>query len=173
MALFNIRSLMRTAACFGVASIFVACSEEKSEPLPDLPAIDLPKEVPGFYSGTLPCDDCKIRMVQMTLGEDSSVTAVQTVFKESAVVDTLKGTYVVTDSAIKVFLSGNSLNWNFKRISSGNLSYMTSAGTVYEDENGATADFIRIYKKKLAKVNQPNKEMTATDVDSSKGAVKE
>ena len=52
----------------------MACEEEeKSAPLPDLPPIEIPKDVPGLYSGSLPCDDCTSRMVRMTLGEDSSV----------------------------------------------------------------------------------------------------
>lgn len=136
-----------------MAALFVsACSEEKKEPLPDLPPIELPKDVPALYSGSLPCDDCKARMVQMTLKEDMSVVAVQTIIKETSVMDTLKGTYVVTDSTIKVSLSDNSTHWDFKRIGSGNLSYMTSAGTVYEDADGMTADFIKIYRPVSKKV---------------------
>lgn len=136
-----------------MAALFVsACSEEKKEPLPDLPPIELPKSVPALYSGQLPCDDCKAKMVQMTLKDDMTVVAIQNTFKETTVVDTLTGTYVVTDSTIKVSLSDNSVHWNFKRVGSGNLSYMTSAGTVYEDADGMTADFIKIYRPAPKKV---------------------
>jgi hypothetical protein len=127
----------------------VACgSEEKSEPLPDLPPIEIPKEVPGLYSGRLPCDDCTSRMVRMTLGEDNSVEAVQVVLRDTMTTDTLKGTYLVTDSTIKVSLSEDKMHWNFKRAKFGNLTYLTAAGTVYEDEDGMTADLIHIFKAK-------------------------
>lgn len=154
MSIFHARSFFGGVAFLMAALCLSACSKEKQEPLPDLPPIELPKEVPALYSGSLPCDDCNVKMVQMTLGEDMSVVAVQTTIKETSVVDTLKGTYVVTDSTIKVSLSDNSLHWNFKRIGSGNLSYMTSAGTVYEDENGMRADFLKIYKKITSKAKE-------------------
>jgi hypothetical protein len=128
------------------AALFVACSEEKSEPLPDLPPIEIPKEVPGLYSGGLPCDDCTSRMVRMTLAEGSSVDVVQLTLRDTMETDTLKGTYVVTDSAIKVSLSEDKIHWNFKRIKFGNLRYMTSAGTEYQDKDGLHADLIKIFK---------------------------
>ena len=133
-------------------ALFVACSEEKSEPLPDLPPVEIPKDVPGLYSGRLPCDDCTSRMVRMTLSEDSSVVATQLTLRDTMVTDTLRGTYVVTDSSIKISLSDNQLHWNFKRIKFGNLRYMTSAGVPYEDKDGLHADFIRIYKASLKPV---------------------
>ena len=133
-------------------ALFVACSEEKSEPLPDLPPVEIPKDVPGLYSGRLPCDDCTSRMVRMTLSEDSSVVATQLTLRDTMVTDTLRGTYVVTDSTIKISLSDNQLHWNFKRIKFGNLRYMTSAGVPYEDKDGLHADFIRIYKAPLKPV---------------------
>ena len=120
-------------------ALFVACSEEKSEPLPDLPPVEIPKDVPGLYSGRLPCDDCTSRMVRMTLAEDNSVVATQLTLRDT----------MVTDSAIKISLSENQVHWNFKRIKFGNLRYMTSAGVPYEDKDGLHADFIRIYKSPL------------------------
>lgn len=152
------------------AAFFSACTEEKKEPLPDLPPVELPKGISGLYSGSLPCDDCTARVVLMTLKDDNSVEAVQTTVKETAVVDTLKGTYSVTDSTIKVSLSENSIHWGFKRIDSGNLSYLTSAGTVYEDENGMHADFMKIYKVPLTK---GMKQTVVSSPDSSKKSVKE
>lgn len=124
----------------------MACEEEKSAPLPDLPPIEIPKDVPGLYSGRLPCDDCTSRMVRMTLGEDSSVEAIQLVLKDTMETDSLKGTYSITDSTIKVTLAGDKGHWNFKRAKFGNLQYMTAAGTVYEDEDGMKAELIRIFK---------------------------
>ena len=124
----------------------MACEEEKSAPLPDLPPIEIPKDVPGLYSGRLPCDDCTSRMVRMTLGEDSSVEAIQLVLKDTMETDSLKGTYSITDSTIKVTLAGDKGHWNFKRAKFGNLQYMTAAGTVYEDEDGMKAEVIRIFK---------------------------
>ncbi len=127
-------------------ALLVACSEEKSEPLPDLPPIEIPKDVPGLYSGRLPCDDCTSRMVRMTLLEDNSVEAVQLTLRDTMETDSLKGTFVVSDSTIKVSLSNDKIHWNFKRIKFGNLRYMTSAGVLYEDKDGLHADLIRIFK---------------------------
>lgn len=142
----------------------MACEEEKSEPMPDLPPIEIPKDVPGLYSGSLPCDDCTSRMVRMTLGEDNSVEAIQLILKDSMTTDSLKGTYSVTDSTIKITLAGDKGHWNFKRAKFGNLQYMTAAGTVYEDKDGMTAELIRIFKvkpKTLAKDSA--KDTAATD----------
>lgn len=127
-------------------ALLVACSEEKSEPLPDLPPIEIPKDVPGLYSGRLPCDDCTSRMVRMTLLEDNSVEAVQLTLRDTMATDSLKGTFVVSDSTIKVSLSNDKIHWNFKRIKFGNLRYMTSAGVLYKDKDGLHADLIRIFK---------------------------
>jgi hypothetical protein len=146
---------------FFAAFALMACEEEKkSEPLPDLPPIEIPEDVPGLYSGRLPCDDCTSRMVRMTLGEDNSVEAVQVVLRDTMTTDTLRGTYVVTDSTIKVSLSEDKQHWSFKRAKFGNLTYLTAAGTVYEDEDGMTADLIHIFKAK-----KPTPKATA---DSSK-----
>ena len=138
----------RMAAPLLAVFALTACEEEKSEPLPDLPPIEIPKDVPGLYSGSLPCDDCTSRMVRMTLGEDSSVEAIQLVLRDTMETDSLKGTYAVTDSTIKVSLEGGKGHWNFKRTKFGNLQYMTAAGTVYEDKDGMKSELIRIFKVK-------------------------
>lgn len=141
------------------AALFVGCSEEKSEPLPDLAPVEIPKEISGLYSGRLPCDDCTSRMVRMTLSEGHSVEAVQLTLRDSMTTDTLKGTYAVTDSTIKVSLSDGKLHWNFLRSKYGNLSYMTAAGTVYEDKDGMRAELIHIFKvapKTIAKDSSKN-----------------
>ena len=137
---------MKNLLSLCAVALMVGCSQEKSEPLPDLPPIELPKEVPGLYSGRLPCDDCTARMVRVALSEDMKATVVQTVVRDSMEVDTLHGSYVVTDSAVTITLS-NGAHWNYKRIKFGNLRYMTSAGTAYEDKDGLHADLVKIYKK--------------------------
>lgn len=134
---------------FGMAFAFSACSnDEKSEPLPELAPIDLPKDVAGLYSGSLPCDDCTARMVRMTLKADSTAEVVQTIVKDSMTVDSLKGTYAVSDSILKVTLAVDDANmhWSYKRSASGNLTFLNSAGSVYEDENGKRWELIRIFK---------------------------
>ena len=145
--------------------VMASCEEdEKSDPLPNLPSIEIPKEVPGLYSGSLPCDDCTSRMVRMTLGEDSSVEAIQLILRDTMETDSLKGTYSASDSTILVTLEGGKGHWNFKRAKFGNLQYMTAAGTVYEDKDGMTAELIRIFKvkpKTLAKDSA--KDTAATD----------
>lgn len=149
---FKTRSFFKMAVPVAMAALFVsACSEEKSEPLPDLPSIELPKELPGLYSGRMPCDDCTTKMIRMNLNEDMSVVVVQTKIQDTLVTDTLKGTYEVSDSIVKVSLSDNSIHWNYKKGSMGSLSYLTSNGSVYEDENGVRADLIRIFKSPVKK----------------------
>ena len=148
----KVYTFAKMAAVAAVIVPFIsACSEEKKEPLPDLPAIELPKELPGLYSGRMPCDDCTTKMIRMNLNEDMSVVVVQTKIQDSLTTDTLKGTYEVTDSTVKVSLSDNSIRWNYKRGSMGTLSYLTSNGTVYEDENGLHADLIKIFKTPVKK----------------------
>ena len=143
---FAAKSVIPLLAAFSL----MGCEEEKKseEALPELPPIEIPEGVPALYSGRLPCDDCTSRMVRMTLAEDQTVEAVQVILRDTMETDTLRGTYVVTDSTIKVSLSGDTQHWNFKRAKFGNLTYMTTAGTIYKDEDGMTADLIRIFKPK-------------------------
>ena len=152
-----------TAPAIAVALCVSACSEEKKEPLPDLPTVELPKELPGLYSGRMPCEDCDARMIRMNLNEDMSVIVAQTKIKDTLVTDTLIGTYEVTDSTVKVSLSNDSIHWNYKRGSMGMLSYLTSNGTVYKDERGLGADLIRIFKSPEKKA----KPETASKIDTS------
>ena len=151
----------RMAAPLLAVFALTACEEEKSAPLPDLPPIEIPKDVPGLYSGSLPCDDCTSRMVRMTLGEDSSVEAIQLVLRDTMETDSLKGTYAVTDSTIKVSLEGDKGHWNFKRAKFGNLQYMTAAGTVYEDKDGMKSELIRIFKVKPKTIAKDSAKDTA------------
>ncbi|MBR6450827.1 MAG: hypothetical protein IKS96_13005 [Fibrobacter sp.] len=129
-----------------LCGLFVACSEEKSEPLPDLPPVEIPATVFGYYSGRLPCDDCKLLKVDMDLFEDGKVLAVRTKVLDSVFVDTLRGTFVYADSIAKISFSDNAIHWAFKRDRVGNLAFM-KAGDVYRDADGLKAVMVRFYKK--------------------------
>jgi hypothetical protein len=128
-------------------SLLAGCSqEEKSAPLPELPKVELPKGFAGFYTGRLPCDNCKVRMVRMELAEDSSVFAIETILTDVLKGDSLKGTYSTADDKVYVTFD-NGKKWNFQLGNSGALSLLTGAGTVYKDENDMPADLIRIINK--------------------------
>jgi hypothetical protein len=127
-------------------SMLAGCENEKPAPLPDLPKVELPKGLAGLYSGRLPCDNCKVRMVRMELAEDSTVSVIETVLTDTTKTDTLQGKYTQNANVISVEL-GNGVKWNFAPGNSGALSLLTGAGTVYKDENGLPADLIRIINK--------------------------
>ena len=129
-----------------LCGLFVGCSEEKPERLPELPPVEIPSDVFGFYSGRMPCDDCKQRVLDMDLLKDGSAQVVETIVKDSALSDTLRGTFTFADSVVKVSLSDNSIHWAFKRDKVGNLAYMT-LGEVYRDADGMKAVLVRFYKK--------------------------
>ena len=139
-------------ACALVAlfcGLFWGCSEEKSERLPDLPPVEIPADVFGFYSGRLPCDDCKQRAIDMELNKDGSAQVVQTILKDSVHVDSLQGTFTYADSIVKMLVSEDSLGmlyWVFKRDKVGNLAFMKS-GNVYRDADGMKYVMVRFYKK--------------------------
>lgn len=129
-----------------LASVFfVGCSKEEPAPLPALKPIELPSGVVGQYSGRLPCDSCKARMIRMTLAEDSSVVAVETVVNDSMVVDTLKGVFSFAEDKVTISLSEGQLKWAFNRDATGNMVFLTGAGTVYQDDDGMEAKLIRIF----------------------------
>lgn len=123
---------------------FVGCSKEEPKPLPPLEKVALPESVIGMYSGKLPCDNCKARMVRLVLAEDSSVSAVQTVVTDSMKTDTLKGTFSVNGDVLSLSIPDVGMNLKFKRDSLGNMALMTGAGTIYEDADGMKFDMIRI-----------------------------
>jgi len=160
MKVLNSMAFVRWACPLLIAFAISACSEdEKSAPLPDLPPIELPKDVPGLYSGSMPCDDCTAKMIRMTLNADSTADVVQTIVRDSMKVDSLKGFFVVSDSTLKVVLpvapgSSDSSHWNYKRSKSGNLTYLNSAGAVYEDKDGNRAELIRIFKVPVVKTKE-------------------
>lgn len=126
------------------AMILVGCSQkEESAPLPTLKKVEIPEGIVGLYSGRLPCENCKVHYVKMTLAEDSSATIQETIITEETKMDTLQGTFSVTPEKVVVILPENK-TWSFKVGFSGALELLTGAGTVYVDENGMKADLIRI-----------------------------
>lgn len=126
--------------------LFVGCSEEKKEPLPDLPPVEIPADVFGYYMGKMPCDDCKQRVLEMDLLNDGSAQVIESVLKDSLHVDTLHGTFVYADSIVKLSLTENNAAWAFKRDRVGNLALM-KFGSVYRDAEGMKAVLVRFYKK--------------------------
>ena len=140
--------------------VLVGCSKQEEKPLPPLKKIELPEGLVGLYSGRLPCDNCKVRMVKMNLGEDSSALVYETIVLADTVMhtDTLTGTFSADSNKVVVNLSKNNAKWSFNRGSFGNLEYLTSAGTVYEDQDGMKADLVRIYAKPVVKKDSSNAE---------------
>jgi hypothetical protein len=112
-------------------------------------------------------------MVRMTLGEDTTVEAIQLVLRDTMETDSLKGTYTVSDSTIKVTLAGDKGHWNFKRAKFGNLQYMTAAGTVYEDKDGMKAEMIRIFKVKPRPAAKDSAKEVTTDSTAADTVKKE
>lgn len=137
---------------------FVGCSKEEPAELPALKPVELPKNTEGFYSGRLPCEECKARMVRLELAEDSSAVLVQTIVTDSMKVDTLKGTYSVEGGIVSIALSEGT-GMKFLRDSLGNMALLTGAGTVYEDADGVKAELVRILKP-LTKKAQPKADST-------------
>jgi len=136
---------------FCVAFALVAgCSKEEPAPLPDLPKVELPGGLVGLYSGRLPCENCKARMVRMELQEDSSVVFEESILTDAVKTDTIKGRFSHESGKVSIELE-NKTRLKFLVEKSGALSMLTGAGTVYEDEDGMKADLIRIYNKPKTK----------------------
>lgn len=137
------KRIVLATLCMGLFLVGCEKEGEKPAPLPELPKVEIPEGVVGFYAGRLPCDNCKVRMVRMTLAEDSSVTVVQNIMTDSVKSDTLSGKFSIDSGKVAVALSEGA-RWNFQVEKSGALSLLTGAGTVYQDENGMKVDLIRI-----------------------------
>lgn len=126
------------------------CSEEKSERLPDLPPVEVPTGVVGFYSGRMPCDQCQMHMVQMRLESDSVAHVKETLVTESTSEDSLRGKFSVSGDVVSVTFDSSDKRWSFKRNKLGNLVLLTGSGTEYEDEDGLKVKLVRIYEYKKA-----------------------
>lgn len=133
--------LVVLAFCLGM----FACSEEKSEPLPELPRVEVPSELAGQYSGQLPCDNCKALIIRSVFAADSSVSVVRTIVMDTMAVDTLQGTYEVSSDSIITMSLPNWRTWKFKRNAMGNLELLNNDGQVYLNEDGLKNELVRIF----------------------------
>lgn len=149
------KRIVLATLCMGL--FLAGCEKEAEKPaaLPELPKVEIPEGVVGFYAGRLPCDNCKMKMVRMELLADSSVSVVQSIMTDSVKTDTLAGKFAMDSGKVAVTLSEGT-HWKFQVEKSGALSLLTGAGTVYQDENGMKVDLIRI-------LNVPSKKNEKTE----------
>ena len=135
--------------------VLLGCSKEEQAPLPPLKKIEVPDGVVGFYSGRLPCDNCKGNVVKAELKEDSSVVFIQNIVRgstpDSVETDTLSGRFTFDGDKLSIELSEGKVRYRFQQGSYGSLALLTGAGTVYKDQDGFKAELIRIYINPLRK----------------------
>lgn len=135
--------------------VLLGCSKEEQAPLPPLKKIEVPEGVVGFYSGRLPCDNCKGNVVKAELKEDSSVVFIQNIVRgstpDSVETDTLSGRFTFDGDKLSMELSEGKVRYRFQQGSYGSLALLTGAGTVYKDQDGFKAELIRIYINPLRK----------------------
>jgi hypothetical protein len=135
--------------------VLLGCSKEEQAPLPPLKKIEVPDGVVGFYSGRLPCDNCKGKVVKAELKEDSSVVFIQNIVRgstpDSVETDTLSGRFTFDGDKLSMELSEGKVRYRFQQGSYGSLALLTGAGTVYKDQDGFKAELIRIYINPLRK----------------------
>ena len=135
--------------------VLLGCSKEEQAPLPPLKKIEVPEGVVGFYSGRLPCDNCKGKVVKAELKEDSSVVFIQNIVRgstpDSVETDTLSGRFTFDGDKLSMELSEGKVRYRFQQGSYGSLALLTGAGTVYKDQDGFKAELIRIYINPLRK----------------------
>lgn len=136
--------------------VLLGCSKEEQAPLPPLKKIEVPEGVVGFYSGRLPCDNCKGNVVKAELKEDSSVVFIQNIVRgstpDSVKTDTLSGRFTFDGDKLSMELSEGKVRYRFQQGSYGSLALLTGAGTVYKDQDGFKAELIRIYINPLRKM---------------------
>ena len=135
--------------------MLLGCSKEEQAPLPPLKKIEVPEGVVGFYSGRLPCDNCKGNVVKAELKEDSSVVFIQNIVRgstpDSVETDTLSGRFTFDGDKLSMELSEGKVRYRFQQGSYGSLALLTGAGTIYKDQDGFKAELIRIYINPLRK----------------------
>ncbi|WP_407447663.1 copper resistance protein NlpE N-terminal domain-containing protein [Fibrobacter sp.] len=135
--------------------VLLGCSKEEQAPLPPLKKIEVPEGVVGFYSGRLPCDNCKGNVVKVELKEDSSVVFISNIVRgstpDSVETDTLSGRFTFDGDKLSMELSEGKVRYRFQQGSYGSLALLTGAGTVYKDQDGFKAELIRIYINPLRK----------------------
>lgn len=135
--------------------VLLGCSKEEQAPLPPLKKIEVPEGVVGFYSGRLPCDNCKGNVVKAELKGDSSVVFIQNIVRgstpDSVETDTLSGRFTFDGDKLSMELSEGKVRYRFQQGSYGSLALLTGAGTIYKDQDGFKAELIRIYINPLRK----------------------
>ena len=135
--------------------VLLGCSKEEQAPLPPLKKIEVPEGVVGFYSGRLPCDNCKGNVVKAELKEDSSVVFISNIVRgstpDSVETDTLSCRFTFDGDKLSMELSEGKVRYRFQQGSYGSLALLTGAGTVYKDQDGFKAELIRIYINPLRK----------------------
>jgi hypothetical protein len=145
--------------------VLLGCSKEEQAPLPPLKKIEVPEGVVGFYSGRLPCDNCKGKVVKAELKEDSSVVFIQNIVRgstpDSVETDTLSGRFTFDGDKLSMELSEGKIRYRFQQGSYGSLALLTGAGTVYKDQDGFKAELIRIYINPLRKTAGADTSKTA------------
>jgi hypothetical protein len=145
--------------------VLLGCSKEEQAPLPPLKKIEVPDGVVGFYSGRLPCDNCKGKVVKAELKEDSSVVFIQNIVMgstpDSVETDTLSGRFTFDGDKLSMELSEGKVRYRFQQGSYGSLALLTGAGTVYKDQDGFKAELIRIYINPLRKTAGADTSKTA------------
>ena len=131
--------------------LLLGCSKEESAPapLPPLKKIEVPEGAVGFYSGRLPCDNCKAKVVKAQLKEDSSVVFIQNMIRgatpDSIDTDTLLGRFTMAGDKMTMELSEGKVRYHFQQGSYGSFALLTGAGTIYKDQDGFKAELIKIY----------------------------
>lgn len=154
--------------------LLLGCSKEENTPapLPPLKKIEVPEGAVGFYSGRLPCDNCKANVVKVLLKEDSSVVFVQNIVRgstpDSIDTDTLSGHFTMAGDKMTMELSEGKVRYHFQQGSYGSFALLTGAGTVYRDQDGFKAELIRVYINPLRPAGDTAKADSAK-ADTSKG----
>lgn len=119
--------------------------EETLKSLPKLAEIQVPEGVEGVYVGMLPCDECDIHRVRMTL-DSAGKAAVQEVFISSAGEDTVKSSATYIDSAefVAVRFDDDRRFFRFQKHKGTSLYYLNRDGNVYLDETEEPYQLLRL-----------------------------
>lgn len=136
---------------FSVLLVF-ACSsevekgkkiEEDLKALPKLSPIEIPEGVVGTYVGNLPCDECDVRRVKMTL-DSAGRASIEEIFV-SGTQDTVKSSAAYKDSSgfIVVRFDDGKRFFSFQKNKGTSLLYLRE-GKVYLDETEEPYQLLRL-----------------------------
>ncbi len=134
------------------AALLVACSseaekgkriEEDLKALPKLSPIEIPEGTVGTYVGSLPCDECDVHRVKMTL--DSAGRALIEEIFVSDESDTLRSSAAYKDSSgfIIVRFDDGKRFFCFQKNKGTSLFYLRN-GKVYTDETEEPYQLLRL-----------------------------